>query len=365
MVDLLPAPEERPPLAAALYRKGGGDGAKASRAKPAKRAKKEGPKDVARGAGDGGTGVGEEGGSVMGEGLVERRRTKDEKLVALAFKVVHDKHMGDLVFVRVYSGVLHAKAALLNTSQGVTEKPMRLLRVMADDYLDADVLSAGEIAAVTGLKHTRTGDTLNLASDKQHVVMSGLEIPPPVFFCSIEVDSKAEEPKLEAALRSMAREDPSLVIREDAETGQTLLGGMGELHLEVTATRLEREYDVKARRGKINITYREAPTGRVEQTYIFDQLVGGKPGFAEFHLSVGPYEDEESAAAAGGAVGGMLDGNYIDVDGAEVVCEGSNGPEAYDAVYQAVESALSAGALFALRSCPILASHSAETSARY
>lgn len=350
IVHLLPAPEERPPLAAALYRKAGGHGAKASRAKSAKRAKKEGTKDAARGAGDGGKGLGEGEGAAEDQGLVERRRTKDEKLVALAFKVVHDKHMGDLVLVRVYSGVLHAKAVLLNTSQGVTERPLRLLRVMAEDYHDADVLCAGEIAAVTGLKSTRTGDTLNLASDRQHVVMSGLEIPPPVFFCSIEVDSKAEEPKLEAALRCMAREDPSLVIREDAETGQTLLGGMGELHLEVTATRLERQFDVQARRGKINITYREAPSARVEQTYIFDQLVGGKPGFAEFHLSVGPYEDEEGTEAGPGAGGGMLDGNYIDVDAADVVCEGSNGPEAYDAVYQAVESALSAGASLRKRS---------------
>eukprot|EP00802_Teleaulax_amphioxeia_P006261 Tamp_06265.p1 GENE.Tamp_06265~~Tamp_06265.p1 ORF type:complete len:839 (-),score=198.78 Tamp_06265:241-2724(-) len=341
IIDLLPAPEELPPVEATSLDR--------SHAKSGRNANANNNNNNNTGnsntAGHKGAAARSDsaqgGGQQRGGQLVTRVRSKDEKLLALAFKVVHDKHMGDLVFLRVYSGVLQAKASLLNSSQGHSERAMKLLRVMADDYEECDAIQAGEIAAVAGLKTTRTGDTLVLSSDKPAVVMSGLEIPPPVFFCSIEVDSNAEQDKLDAALQCLAREDPSLVVREDPETGETQMGGMGELHLEVLVTRLTRQFNVSAKKGKVSITYREAPTTRVARTYVFDGMVAGKAARVEFELEVGPLQRAQ----------GQVDtcsGNVVVADGAHVVCEGSKGPEAEEAVSQGVLAALSAGPLLGM-----------------
>lgn len=321
MIDLLPAPEDLPPVQAALQNKH-------SQAKNAK----------TKTGGSGGGGLDGGGG---GE-LVTRVRCKDEKLLALAFKVVHDKHMGDLVFLRVYSGVLEPKASLFNSSSATSQRPLKLLRVMADDYEELGSLEAGDIGAVAGLKGTRTGDSLVLSSDKAPVVMVGLEVPPPVFFCSIEVESNADQDKLEAALQSLAREDPSLLVREDPETGETQMGGMGELHLEVLVTRLQRQFNVPAKKGKVSITYREAPTTLVARSFVFEAIVAGKMARVEFELVVGPLAKEE------GDVSADATDNVIDADGGHVICEGSKGPEAQLAITAGIEAALSAGPLLGM-----------------
>ena len=213
---------------------------------------------------------------------------------------------------------------------------------MAEDYEEVGTLEAGDIGAVAGLKGTRTGDSLVLSSDKAPVVMVGLEVPPPVFFCSIEVESNADQDKLEAALQSLAREDPSLLVREDPETGETQMGGMGELHLEVLVTRLQRQFNVPAKKGKVSITYREAPTTLVARSFVFEAIVAGKMARVEFELVVGPLAKEE------GDVSADATDNVIDADGGHVICEGSKGPEAQLAITAGIEAALSAGPLLGM-----------------
>ncbi len=201
-------------------------------------------------------------------------------MIALAFKVINDAKRGPLTFCRVYSGTMQRGLPIQSISQEVTlERPSRILQPYADDYEDVQELSVGQIGAIVGLKSTRTGDTLchkDLKGDG-YIALKGVTIPPPVFFVAVEPASTSEEAKLLDALKMIEREDPSLRWRMDEESGQMIVFGMGELHLEIVADRLKSPpYNVKCEVGTVRVGYREQPKNELTQEYELDQDVLGK-----------------------------------------------------------------------------------------
>ncbi|MCJ1383480.1 Ribosome-releasing factor 2, mitochondrial [Xylographa soralifera] len=218
---------------------------------------------------------------------------------ALAFKVVNDSKRGVLVYVRVYHGVIHRNSILFNTNLQVSERVPRLLEMYASDAVEVASLSAGQIGVIVGLKSARTGDTLLVytgANPKSGppaplntFQLRPIEVPPPVFFASIESQSLSEEQSVANSLALLLREDPSLQLSVDEDSGQTLLSGMGELHLEIARDRLVQDFKAKASMGKIEIGYRECiltPAGPV--TALFDRETAGRSGKAACTASVGP-----------------------------------------------------------------------------
>ncbi|KAI4128874.1 MAG: hypothetical protein LQ338_002503 [Usnochroma carphineum] len=224
---------------------------------------------------------------------------------ALAFKVVHDPRKGALVYVRVYSGSIRQGASLYNTNLQVTEPAQRLLRMYAQDSVDIPSLSAGQIGAIPGLKYARTGDTLISylgASPKtgpppplNSLQLRPIEVPPAVFFASVESHNLGEQKNVRNALDLLIREDPSLQLSVDEESGQTLLSGMGEFHLEIAADRLTKDLRAKAAMGKIEIAYREALLYPSEpQTSSIDREIAGKKAKAGCTVSVEPLKEAEN-----------------------------------------------------------------------
>lgn len=210
---------------------------------------------------------------------------------ALAFKVVHDPRRGVLVYIRVYSGSIHRGANLFNTNLQVSEKAQRLLKMYASESVEISEISTGQIGVIPGLKFARTGDTLISYAGMNPKTgppapLSGLQlrpidIPPAVFFCSIESSSLSEEKAVSTALALLIREDPSLQTSMDEESGQTLLSGMGEFHLEIAGDRLINEFKIKATMGKIAVAYRESIlVGSTPQSCTFDKQTAGKRGKA-------------------------------------------------------------------------------------
>ncbi|KAI9804466.1 MAG: hypothetical protein M1825_001365 [Sarcosagium campestre] len=220
---------------------------------------------------------------------------------ALAFKVVNDPRRGVLVYVRVYSGVINRNAALFNTALQVTERAPRLLTMYASDASETSSIPAGQIGVIVGLKHARTGDTLvsyngiNPVHGPPHpysaLHLRPIDIPPPVFFTSLEPESLSAEKHLHESLTLLLREDPSLHVSIDPDSGQTLLSGMGELHLEIARERLVKDFKARAEMGPIEISYRECvinPAGPVH--VIFDKDIAGKRVKAGCEASVSPYD---------------------------------------------------------------------------
>ncbi|KAG7388188.1 G elongation factor, mitochondrial 2 [Phytophthora pseudosyringae] len=222
--------------------------------------------------------------------VVQLKPSSSEPLCALAFKVQHDRQRGLVVFFRVYSGVLNAKSQLINSSRGGTkERLTRLMHVAADDQEAVEFISAGHIGAAVGLKHTFTGDTLVSAKDAAHqMVLPGVQIPKPVFTCSIEAESSAKQKDLDAALENLQREDPSFVVTVDEETGQTLMSGMGELHLDIIKERLRSDYKLEPSVGAMRVAYLESVTNSVELPYTHDVMLGTDRHFAKLTVSVDP-----------------------------------------------------------------------------
>lgn len=217
---------------------------------------------------------------------------------ALAFKVVHDSRKGILVFVRVYSGTIHRGALLYNTNLNVSERATTLLRMYASDSVPVQSIEAGQIGVIANLKHARTGDTLIGCYGSKAVPpeplnllqLRPIEVPPPVFFASIEPNSLREEKDMRDKLALLLREDPSLHVSQDEDTGQTLLSGMGELHLEIARDRLVKDLKAKATMGQIEIGYRETilqPSGRI--TKVIDKETAGQRGKAGCTAIVEPY----------------------------------------------------------------------------
>ena len=180
----------------------------------------------------------------------------DEPFSALAFKVVTDPYTGRLVYLRVYSGKVTSGSTVYNVTKGQRERMGRILKMFADRREEVSELQAGDIAATVGLKNTFTGDTLT--AENSQVLLEAIRFPQPVITMAIEPRSKADQDRLTDALVKLAEEDPTFIMRFDQETGQTVISGMGELHLEVLVERLKREFTVQANIGKPRVSYREA-----------------------------------------------------------------------------------------------------------
>jgi len=243
--------------------------------------------------------------------IVERLASDSEPFTALAFKIMTDPHVGKLTYFRVYSGSLDKGGTVTNTRTGSRERIGRILEMHANDREDRDVVRTGDIVAGIGLKATRTGDTL---SDPDHPVMlEQLEFPTPVIHVAVEPRSKADQDKMGKALGALTDEDPTFTVRSDEETGQTIIGGMGELHLEVLVDRMLREFRVDANVGKPQVAYRETITRPVEKhRYTHKKQTGGSGQFAEIVASVEPWSDEDDTYAFEDKVtGGRIPKEYI------------------------------------------------------
>ncbi len=265
---------------------------------------------------------------------VVRHADDHEPAAVLAFKIATDPYVGRLAYVRVYSGMLKKSAAFWNARTRKREKIMRLLRVHANQREDVEVLYAGEIGAVSGMKEVTTGDTL--CAEQHPVVLERITFPEPVISMAIEPRTQADKEKMFSALQALSEEDPTFKISSNPETGQTLISGMGELHLEIIKDRMLREFKVQANAGRPMVAYRETITKKNQAFHVFDRELAGSRVYAEVVLEVAPrnrgtgnsivfqakntkipkeFEGPVREGIASGLITGIL-GNYslIDVD---------------------------------------------------
>lgn len=233
---------------------------------------------------------------VRTEAPTEVEMTATAPLSALVFKIATDPYVGRLFFVRVYGGTLKKGQNVYNPRTRKRERVMKLLRVKSDEEEELETLGAGDIGAVVGLKEATTGDTL--CAENQPVALMGITAPEPVMFMAIEPKSTAEKDKLAAALGQLAAEDPTCQVRTDAETGQMILCGMGELHLEILVDRLKREFNVTANTGKPMVSYYETVSVVARRTYTFDREIAGRRHCATLTLEVSPLERGKGRQAA-------------------------------------------------------------------
>ncbi len=220
-----------------------------------------------------------------GEPLVRHCR-ESEPLAALVFKIASDPYVGRLYFTRIYAGTIRKGQNVFNPRTRKRERVMRLVRLQADQQVDVEELHTGEIGALVGLKLATTGDTL--CAEHQPFVLERITAPEPVMFMAIEPKARADRDKLESALKTLSDEDPTCVTRVDVETGQMILSGMGELHLEVCVDRLRREFNVAVNTGRPMVSYYETVGAPGSGSYTFDREMGGKHLFAEVSVSVAP-----------------------------------------------------------------------------
>ncbi|MGD2146722.1 MAG: elongation factor G, partial [Anaerolineae bacterium] len=207
-------------------------------------------------------------------------------LAALVFKIATDPYVGRLAYFRVYSGEMRVGARVMNAVKERKERVGRLLRMFADHREEVESLRAGDIGATLGLKHTFTGETL--CDPSALIVLEAISFPEPVISVAVEPKSAVDEERLAEGLRRLAEEDPTFIVTTDPDTGQTLIAGMGELHLEILAERLKREFGVEGRISRPRVSYRETVTERAEGTGLFDRETGGRAHFAQVRLEVGP-----------------------------------------------------------------------------
>ena len=227
------------------------------------------------------------------EEVAKRAVSDDEPFAALAFKIMTDPHVGKLTYFRVYSGTLEKGATVLNTRSSSKERIGRILEMHANDREDLDIVRTGDIVAGVGIKDTKTGDTL--CSPDHPLVLEQLDFPDPVIHVAVEPRSKADQDKMGKALGALSDEDPTFTVRSDDETGQTIIGGMGELHLEVLVDRMLREFRFDANVGKTQVAYRETITKTVENyRYTHKKQTGGSGQFAEIVATVEPLTDTDS-----------------------------------------------------------------------
>jgi elongation factor G len=215
-----------------------------------------------------------------------REATDKAPFSALAFKIMTDPFVGSLTFFRVYSGTIESGSYIYNSTRGKKERVGRLLKMHANKREEIKEVLAGDIAAAVGLKDTRTGDTL--CDENKLVVLESIDFPDPVIDIAIEPKTKGDQERLATSLQKLASEDPSFRVRSDAETGQTIIAGMGELHLEIIVDRLLREFKVDANVGKPQVAYRETIRKIVEQEHKFARQTGGRGQFAHVYLRVEP-----------------------------------------------------------------------------
>jgi elongation factor G len=240
---------------------------------------------------------------------VIRKVDEKEKFTALAFKIMTDPYVGKLTFFRVYTGTLKAGSYVLNAVSGKKERISRLLQMHANHREEVSEVRAGDIAAAVGLKFTRTGDTL--CTEEDAIVLEKITFPEPVIQIAIEPKTKADQDKLSDALVRLSDEDPTFKIKTDEETGQTLISGMGELHLEILVDRMKREFKVEANVGKPQVAYRETITKSVQQEGKFVKQSGGRGKFGHVWVEFSPNETGKGFIFENAIVGGVVPKEYI------------------------------------------------------
>ena len=238
-----------------------------------------------------------------------RHSDDSEPFSALAFKVMTDPYVGRLTFIRVYSGTLNAGSGVLNATKGKHERLGRIVQMHANHREDIDTVYAGDIVGVVGLKNTTTGDTL--CDDKHPVVLESMEFPEPVIRVAIEPKTKAGEEKMNIALMKLAEEDPTFRTYTDEETGQTIIAGMGELHLEIIVDRLLREFKVEANVGAPQVAYKETIRKTVEQETKYARQSGGKGQYGHVKIRLEPNESGKGYEFINAVVGGAIPKEYI------------------------------------------------------
>ncbi len=259
---------------------------------------------------------------------VIRKSEEDEPFAALAFKIMSDPYVGKLAFFRVYSGVLEAGSYVYNSSTNKKERVGRILQMHANHREERDKVYAGDLAAAVGVKNTSTGDTL--CDEENPIVLESMEFPEPVIAVAIEPKSQADQNKLGQALRSLAEEDPTFKIKSDEETGQTIIQGMGELHLEVIVDRLLREFKVDANIGKPKVAYRETIDRKVSDVEgKFIRQSGGRGQYGHVKIDLEPLDEGEGFIFENNIVGGSIPKDYI--------------PAVEDGIVEAMENGIKAG----------------------
>ena len=241
---------------------------------------------------------------------VERHSSDDEPFSALAFKVMTDPFVGRLTFLRVYSGKLTSGSYVLNATNGKKERISRIVRMYADQRLEEDEVYAGDICAAVGLKETTTGDTL--CDEKAPIILERMTFPEPVISVAIEPKTKADQDKMGIALQKLAEEDPSFRVKSDTETGQTIISGMGELHLDIIVDRMMREFKVEANIGKPQVAYRETIRGTADQESLFKRQSGGKGQYGHVKVRISPAGENEGFVFENKIVGGAIPREYIE-----------------------------------------------------
>ncbi len=238
-----------------------------------------------------------------------RKSSDDEPFGALAFKVMTDPYVGRLTFTRVYSGVVSSGSYALNATKDKKERISRIIQMEADDRNEMDEARAGDIVAIVGLKDTTTGDTL--CDEKHPVILESIHIPDPVIEVAIEPKTKADQEKMSVALSKLAEEDPTFKVRVDHETGQTIIAGMGELHLEIIVDRLMREFKVDANVGKPQVAYRETITKQVEVEGKYIKQSGGRGQYGHVVVRFEPLERGTGFEFVNAIVGGAVPREYV------------------------------------------------------
>jgi elongation factor G len=243
------------------------------------------------------------------ESPAERHPSDDEPFSALAFKIATDPFVGSLTFFRVYSGVLNSGDTVLNSVKTKKERIGRLLQMHSNERKEIKEVLAGDIAAAVGLKDVTTGDTL--CDPNNVIILERMEFPDPVIAVAVEPKTKADQEKMGLALQKLAQEDPSFRVRTDEESGQTIISGMGELHLEIIVDRLKREFKVEANVGKPQVAYRETIRSSVEQEGKFVRQSGGRGQYGHVYLRIEPQEAGAGYEFVNNIVGGVVPKEYI------------------------------------------------------
>jgi elongation factor G len=246
---------------------------------------------------------------VDGDAELTRKSSDDEPFSGLAFKIMTDPFVGSLTFVRVYSGVLNSGTQVINTVKGDKERVGRMLLMHANTREDIKEARAGDIVAIAGLKGTTTGDTL---CDPAHpIVLERMEFPEPVIEVAVEPKSKGDQEKMGVALHRLAQEDPSFRVSVDHESGQTIIKGMGELHLEIIVDRMKREFKVEANVGAPQVAYRETITRAIEHDYTHKKQTGGSGQFAKVKIRFEPLPPGGGFVFENAVVGGSVPKEYV------------------------------------------------------
>jgi len=243
------------------------------------------------------------------EKLIERKPSSTEPTSALAFKIATDPYVGRLTYIRIYSGKIEAGSTYLNPTSNSRERVARLLRMHSNKREDIKVAYAGDIVAAIGLRKTTTGDTL--CDGKKPLVLERMSFPEPVVMVSIEPKTKADQERLSDALLKLSEEDPTFLVRQNEETGQTVISGMGELHLEILIDRLLREFGVGASVGRPSVAYKETITREVECEGKFIRQTGGKGHYGHVKLRIRPADDGKEFQFENKLMGGVIPREYV------------------------------------------------------